>query len=245
MVSTSDCSICLEKCVQPVQLPCGHIFCFLCVKGVADIFRKCANCRKPIPTNYFDNPAFLPTDGVTVPVFDGCYQWFYEGKDGWWVYDSRTSQDLENAYKSGAPQCQLLIAGRLYYIDFQAMVQYRSDEPRRKRSIKRDPILSTKIKGVAGVISILSPNSQISPQRTPQGQAQTPQRPTSLPTSSSSQSQAKESSNSPSAPVLSPNSASRPSTLFNNNGSPFVDLSSSSRSHNTRGRLMKKIVAIP
>ena len=27
-----ECAICLQNCVYPVQLPCKHIFCFLCVK---------------------------------------------------------------------------------------------------------------------------------------------------------------------------------------------------------------------
>ena len=29
-----ECAVCLQTCVCPVQLPCKHIFCFLCVKGV-------------------------------------------------------------------------------------------------------------------------------------------------------------------------------------------------------------------
>ena len=29
-----ECAVCLQTCVYPVQLPCKHIFCFLCVKGV-------------------------------------------------------------------------------------------------------------------------------------------------------------------------------------------------------------------
>lgn len=215
-----DCSICLEECIQPVQLPCNHIFCFLCVKGVSDIFHKCAICRKPIPPNYFDNPVFVSHDGVTLPLFDGCYQWFYEGKDGWWVYDSRTSRDLETAYRSGAPQCTPLIAGRLYYIDFNEMVQYRSDEPHRRRKIKRDAIQTTKIKGVAGVISVLSPNSEIP--------SQPPQRPSSLPTTS--QNLSKETSYSPSAPVLSPNTAN----------TPLVDLNDNVCGHGSRGRLSRR-----
>lgn len=27
-----ECPICLQACIHPARLPCGHIFCFLCVK---------------------------------------------------------------------------------------------------------------------------------------------------------------------------------------------------------------------
>ena len=27
-----ECAICLNPCMQPVQLPCSHVFCFLCAK---------------------------------------------------------------------------------------------------------------------------------------------------------------------------------------------------------------------
>ncbi len=29
----SDCSICLQPYLQPCELKCEHIFCFLCIKG--------------------------------------------------------------------------------------------------------------------------------------------------------------------------------------------------------------------
>ena len=27
-----ECAICLLPCMQPVQFPCSHVFCFLCAK---------------------------------------------------------------------------------------------------------------------------------------------------------------------------------------------------------------------
>lgn len=27
-----ECPVCLQTCIHPARLPCGHIFCFLCVK---------------------------------------------------------------------------------------------------------------------------------------------------------------------------------------------------------------------
>ena len=29
---TLECAICLQPCMHPVQLPCSHVFCFLCAK---------------------------------------------------------------------------------------------------------------------------------------------------------------------------------------------------------------------
>lgn len=29
-----ECPVCLQLCVHPSKLPCGHIFCFLCVKVI-------------------------------------------------------------------------------------------------------------------------------------------------------------------------------------------------------------------
>ena len=58
--SILECPVCLQTCVHPVQLPCNHIFCFLCVKGVlANQRRRCALCRKDIPPEFLDNPKLV------------------------------------------------------------------------------------------------------------------------------------------------------------------------------------------
>ena len=62
-----ECPVCLQTCVHPVQLPCNHIFCFLCVKGVlANQRRRCALCRKDIPPEFLDNPKLVTKPGTTV-----------------------------------------------------------------------------------------------------------------------------------------------------------------------------------
>ena len=33
-----ECAVCLQNCIYPVQLPCKHIFCFLCVKVGSSLF---------------------------------------------------------------------------------------------------------------------------------------------------------------------------------------------------------------
>ena len=47
-------------------------------------------------------------------------------------------------------RCELLIAGSLYIIDFEHMLQYRRNDPSRRRRIKRDQATGPK-KGVAGL----------------------------------------------------------------------------------------------
>ncbi|KAM8708099.1 hypothetical protein ACLKA7_015122 [Drosophila subpalustris] len=98
-----ECPICLQTCIHPARLPCGHIFCFLCVKGVAYKNRRCAMCRREIPAEFLDHPQLV--NGIddicaTRATEDG-YQWYYEGRNGgWWAYDVRTNEDIETAFKA-------------------------------------------------------------------------------------------------------------------------------------------------
>ncbi|KAK7100022.1 E3 ubiquitin-protein ligase RNF146-B-like [Littorina saxatilis] len=155
-----DCAVCLQPSLHPVQLPCGHIFCFLCVKGAASRNRRCALCRQEIPPDFFLRPNLLRKDEVAPPVvFDEGYQWYYEGVNGWWQYDARTSLDLEAHHKKGDRACELLIAGFLYVIDFENMVQFRQNDRTKKRRIKRDLINIPGKKGIAGLKIGIPPNS--------------------------------------------------------------------------------------
>ncbi|XP_018577302.1 E3 ubiquitin-protein ligase rnf146 [Anoplophora glabripennis] len=147
-----ECAVCLQPCVHPAQLPCGHIFCFLCVKGFANQNKKCAMCRQEIPRDFIDQPNLLqlPVSLDNAQGFDGGYQWFYEGRNGWWQYDERTSKELEYSYKNGEKTCELLIAGFLYIVDLENMLQLRRNDPSRRRRIKRDHANIPK-KGIAGL----------------------------------------------------------------------------------------------
>ncbi|XP_062130457.1 uncharacterized protein LOC133841762 isoform X4 [Drosophila sulfurigaster albostrigata] len=98
-----ECAICLQTCIHPARLPCGHIFCFLCVKVLAYKNRRCAMCRREIPAEFLDHPQLV--NGIddiyaTRATEDG-YQWYYEGRNGgWWAYDERTNDDIETAFKA-------------------------------------------------------------------------------------------------------------------------------------------------
>ncbi|KAF2893989.1 hypothetical protein ILUMI_12185 [Ignelater luminosus] len=144
-----ECAVCLQPCIHPAQLPCGHIFCFLCVKGIANQSKRCAMCRQEIPRDFIEQPKLLQRPEAQ-ESFDGGYQWFYEGRNGWWQYDERTSRELEACYKAGERTCELLIAGFLYVADLDAMLQMRRNDHSRRRRIKRD-LASVPKKGVAGL----------------------------------------------------------------------------------------------
>ncbi|KAK3091170.1 hypothetical protein FSP39_017682 [Pinctada imbricata] len=157
---TIECSVCLQPCIHPVQLECRHIFCFLCVKGAAHRSKRCALCRSEISAEFFANPKLLRFEDLEQTMkFDNQYQWFYQGGNGWWQYDDRTSQEIEARHKNGEKVFELLIAGFLYIIDLENMIQVRRNDRSRKRKIRRDLISLPGVKGVAGLKYPKSPNT--------------------------------------------------------------------------------------
>uniref|UniRef100_A0A3B3DSE1 E3 ubiquitin-protein ligase n=1 Tax=Oryzias melastigma TaxID=30732 RepID=A0A3B3DSE1_ORYME len=155
--SAPECAICLQSCVHPVCLPCAHVFCFLCVKGASWQSKRCALCRQEIPEDFLERPVLLsPEDlkaaaaGLSGSESRGVYAWYYEGHNGWWQYDGRTSGELEEAFVKNKKSIEMLIAGFLYVADLENMVQYRRNEHGRRRKIKRD-VMNIPKKGVAGL----------------------------------------------------------------------------------------------
>ncbi|XP_070781892.1 E3 ubiquitin-protein ligase rnf146-like [Enoplosus armatus] len=160
--TTLECAICLQSCIHPVRLPCCHVFCFLCVKGASWHSKRCALCRQEIPEDFLERPVLLSPEelkaaaaGVNQSVGTGGGSrgdnaWYYEGRNGWWQYDERTSRELEEAFAKGRKSTEMLIAGFLYVADLENMVQYRRNEHGRRRKIKRDVVDIPK-KGVAGL----------------------------------------------------------------------------------------------
>lgn len=105
-----------------------------------------------MPQDFFQNPRLVRQEDLEQTVrFDEEFQWFYEGRNGWWQYDDRTSQEIEVKFKENDKTFELLIAGFLYVIDLENMVQFRRNDRTRKRKIKRDRTSSPDIKGIAGL----------------------------------------------------------------------------------------------
>ncbi|XP_064847281.1 E3 ubiquitin-protein ligase rnf146-like [Oncorhynchus masou masou] len=156
-----ECAICLQTCVYPVRLPCCHIFCFLCVKGASWHSKRCALCRQEVPEDFLEHPTLLSPEELKAAATGGRggagpsnagrdTAWYYEGRNGWWQYDERTSRELEDALAKGRKRAEMLIAGFLYVADLENMVQYRRNEHGRRRRMKRDMVDIPK-KGVAGL----------------------------------------------------------------------------------------------
>uniref|UniRef100_A0A3B4BA31 E3 ubiquitin-protein ligase n=1 Tax=Periophthalmus magnuspinnatus TaxID=409849 RepID=A0A3B4BA31_9GOBI len=150
-----ECAICLQTCIHPVQLPCHHVFCFLCVKGASWQSKRCALCRQEVPDDFLERPTLLSPEELKASAGGrggaaNDHAWYYEGRNGWWQYDERTSRELEDAFSKGKKTAEMLIAGFLYVADLENMVQYRRNEHGRRRKMKRD-VLDIPKKGVAGL----------------------------------------------------------------------------------------------
>lgn len=151
----------MNKLQYPVILvPCGHTFCFLCVKGIRNP-KKCALCREEFSLDNIDSRLVeLEIANNNSPSSnETSYHWFYEGRNGWWRYDNRTSVEIEEAHLNQEKTVNVQVAGYVYVIDFEKMLQFRQNGQSRKRKIKRELASTPKkdllnIKGVAGLCFI-------------------------------------------------------------------------------------------
>lgn len=70
---------------------------------------------------------------------------------GWWQYEKRTSEEIEQNHKLNNKKFDLLICGTIYTIDLERNVQYNRENPNRRRKVKRENANNIAVKGVAGV----------------------------------------------------------------------------------------------
>nr|XP_027203835.1 E3 ubiquitin-protein ligase rnf146-like [Dermatophagoides pteronyssinus] len=151
MSDLEPCPVCRNKPSHPIKLPCNHIFCFLCAKGSILHNQKCPLCRQHISLSFLNNPQLVQTESISENThLDNDYHWFYEGHNGWWLYDEQTSKEIENAFQQKELFIEVLIAGYIYIIDLEQMVQYRKGMPNKLRKIQRAKT-DTNVKGIAGL----------------------------------------------------------------------------------------------
>lgn len=77
-----ECAVCLQPCIHPARLPCSHIYCYLCVKGVANQSKRCPMCRQEIPPDFLERPQLVEVEEPQKESEEEEYQWFYEGRNG-------------------------------------------------------------------------------------------------------------------------------------------------------------------
>lgn len=70
---------------------------------------------------------------------------------GWWQYEKRTSEEIEENYKLNQTKFDLLICGTMYTIDLDKNIQYNRENPSRRRKVKRENASNIAVKGIAGV----------------------------------------------------------------------------------------------
>ena len=157
------CPICLDPPLHPVELECSHKFCFTCAKGLTNTDSPltpscCSLCRAPIPPGFFSRPTLLQrtrSDLASASALEGgldSWQWFYQARSGgWWKFERRHSEDIEEAFLTGTRSFDTLICGKLYTIDLVNLVQFAKDNPMRRRTIKRDAAMAQSV-GVAGLV---------------------------------------------------------------------------------------------
>ena len=113
----------------------------------------CSLCRKEIPADYLDRSVVLEAAQADIDSRAEASQdwaWFYRGRRGWWMFEERNNEELEEAFRSGQQSMEMMICGHLYVIDFVRSEQYQKNMPNRKRQIKRD-LKSSDHEGVAGL----------------------------------------------------------------------------------------------
>jgi len=144
------CPTCLDEPQYPCKLPCKHIFCYMCIKRVAETNKPCPKCQAIIPGFILEK---YKTSEKSVSLTTE--KWVYSGRvNGWWYYsleDNKIIEDCWNMYqKYGKPSSvNLPILGRDYKIDFRNMTQTGESATRKIKRVKDEDNIH--IKGVIGM----------------------------------------------------------------------------------------------
>ncbi|CAG5111644.1 Oidioi.mRNA.OKI2018_I69.chr2.g5925.t1.cds [Oikopleura dioica] len=146
-MDNENCQMCKENLILPLQLPCKHMFCFLCAKGQGS---SCFICKMSFDKNLIEKPPSM--DAVREGNKDKI-RWYYESNNnGWWEFDPRTSDKIEDAFRQSQATVDFPIGQRTYEINFEAKRQYQQNDTGKKRKVTRSSRRDIQnLRGVAGV----------------------------------------------------------------------------------------------
>ena len=164
-----DCIICQEAMINPIELDCGHEYCYTCIKGtIINIGTECPLCRKQISSK-FKNLIFEAPEKLckNLSHIETDYIWIYSGKDsGWWYFDSKSNDEVEHLYQlyhkqKLTPEINYLsICGLIFTFNFKKMEQINKKN-KVVRHIQRltqtelnDFMKNNQIKGICGIKKI-------------------------------------------------------------------------------------------
>ncbi|CAL8137302.1 unnamed protein product [Orchesella dallaii] len=149
-----QCTICGQHYTFPIELPCQHVFCFMCIKGevIEHNTRNCPLCRAAFPMSVINYPVPInPNEIIDELNFATTRQWYYESRSGgWWRYDPITMSIVEEAYNNREERTMLKFGGQDYEINFNRMIQQRVGLPHIFRRITFEPVVNAK--GIAGIL---------------------------------------------------------------------------------------------
>ena len=156
-----ECSICLQSLELKWTLPCGHSFCYLCLKGSIEADNEgCPICRGIIPDDVYEQAKM--NDSSDLELENVNYRWLYSGRNnGWWAYTNSHNRIIEAAYQefqedSNSSSVSINICGREYAVNFSTMKQMSpyGDQRNIKRLYLQEDLEGfdeKSLKGIAGI----------------------------------------------------------------------------------------------
>ena len=153
------CPICWEVPTIPFSIPCKHVFCYLCIKRVAEDRKPCPICNSIIPDFVLEKAKI--SDEV-IDLKEVSCKWMYSGRNyGWWYYSQENDSVIEDVWKIyqtfGQPESFTInVLGRNYKIDLREMTQ-ECTSTGVTRNIKRLELQTNNsqgeilIKGISGI----------------------------------------------------------------------------------------------
>lgn len=160
----SNCSVCNKPPQLSVISDCGTgcVYCFLCLKDYIKntIGSPMCVCGQPMSIDVDNVSEDFRT---TLRGLQGNPVWMYSSNsgDGWWMYNLKTSEQLERCFSGGLPTCSFQIGSKTYNANFSTGMQtlitaHPSGNDIKQRPMQRvlfdnDIIDQKNIKGIAGI----------------------------------------------------------------------------------------------